>query len=284
MRPRPAASRTTPAAAREEQLRPLPAADPHPPQGDQGRLAPVRAQLLPALPAGRAPCRSRSTPRPATWASAASSDRTARADDQPRPGRERAMTTRATKIHGQPGRDPGAVPNDGQGLNRRDLLLGGTTLAAVSALASAVPMAGAQAQAQPAATPAEAEHPRHLGRRHRHLERRRLYARHDGHARRTSTASPRTGMLFTDHYGQPSCTAGRAAFIMGQMPMRTGMTTIGIPGLDARHPEGGSDARRGAQDARAMPPRSSARTIWATATSSCRPCTASTSGSATSTT
>src|SRR5262249_39652868 len=31
------------------------------------------------------------------------------------------------------------------------------------------------------------------------------------------------GMLFTDHYGQPSCTAGRAAFIMGQLPVRTGM-------------------------------------------------------------
>ena len=38
------------------------------------------------------------------------------------------------------------------------------------------------------------------------------------------------GMLFTDHYGQPSCTAGRAAFIMGQLPVRTGMTTVGIPG------------------------------------------------------
>jgi arylsulfatase A-like enzyme len=40
----------------------------------------------------------------------------------------------------------------------------------------------------------------------------------------------REGMLFTDHYGQPSCTAGRAAFITGQLPLRTGMTTIGIPG------------------------------------------------------
>ena len=40
----------------------------------------------------------------------------------------------------------------------------------------------------------------------------------------------RDGMLFTDHYAQPSCTAGRAAFLMGQMPVRTGMTTIGIPG------------------------------------------------------
>jgi arylsulfatase A-like enzyme len=38
------------------------------------------------------------------------------------------------------------------------------------------------------------------------------------------------GALFTDHYGQPSCTAGRAAFLMGQMPIRTGMTTVGIPG------------------------------------------------------
>ncbi|MDI9240720.1 sulfatase-like hydrolase/transferase [Lysobacter sp. LF1] len=40
----------------------------------------------------------------------------------------------------------------------------------------------------------------------------------------------RDGMLFTDHYGQPSCTAGRAAFLMGQLPIRTGMTTVGIPG------------------------------------------------------
>jgi arylsulfatase len=38
------------------------------------------------------------------------------------------------------------------------------------------------------------------------------------------------GILFTDHYGQPSCTAGRAAFILGQLPVRTGETTVGIPG------------------------------------------------------
>ena len=40
----------------------------------------------------------------------------------------------------------------------------------------------------------------------------------------------RDGILFTDHYGHPSCTAGRAAFITGQLPIRTGMTTVGIPG------------------------------------------------------
>jgi arylsulfatase A-like enzyme len=38
------------------------------------------------------------------------------------------------------------------------------------------------------------------------------------------------GALFTDQYAQPSCTAGRAAFITGQLPVRTGMTTVGIPG------------------------------------------------------
>jgi arylsulfatase len=38
------------------------------------------------------------------------------------------------------------------------------------------------------------------------------------------------GMLFTDYYGQQSCTAGRAAFITGQTPLRTGLTKIGIPG------------------------------------------------------
>jgi arylsulfatase len=40
----------------------------------------------------------------------------------------------------------------------------------------------------------------------------------------------RQGAIFTDHYGQASCTAGRAAFLTGQMPIRTGETTIGIPG------------------------------------------------------
>ena len=40
------------------------------------------------------------------------------------------------------------------------------------------------------------------------------------------------GLLFTDHYAQPSCTAGRAAFITGQYPIRSGMTTVGRPGAE----------------------------------------------------
>lgn len=38
------------------------------------------------------------------------------------------------------------------------------------------------------------------------------------------------GAIFTDHYAQPSSTAGRAAFITGQYPIRSGMTTVSMPG------------------------------------------------------
>jgi len=40
------------------------------------------------------------------------------------------------------------------------------------------------------------------------------------------------GAMFSDHYAQQSCTAGRAAFIIGQHPFRTGLLTIGMPGAD----------------------------------------------------
>jgi arylsulfatase len=40
------------------------------------------------------------------------------------------------------------------------------------------------------------------------------------------------GVRFTDYYGEQSCTAGRAAFITGQNPYRTGLTKVGLPGAD----------------------------------------------------
>jgi arylsulfatase A-like enzyme len=42
----------------------------------------------------------------------------------------------------------------------------------------------------------------------------------------------REGALYTDWYGQQSCTAGRAAFITGQSPIRTGLTKVGLPGAN----------------------------------------------------
>ena len=47
----------------------------------------------------------------------------------------------------------------------------------------------------------------------------------------------REGALFTDSYAQQSCTAGRASFILGQHPFRTGLLTIGMPGSDHGMPD-----------------------------------------------
>ena len=92
------------------------------------------------------------------------------------------------------------------------------------------------------------------------------------------------GALFTDWYGQQSCTAGRAAFITGQSPIRTGLTKVGLPGA----PEGLqkedptlADLLKAAglhdRPVRQEPPRRPQR-------HSSQRCTGSTSSSATSTT
>jgi len=45
------------------------------------------------------------------------------------------------------------------------------------------------------------------------------------------------GMMFTDYYAEASCTAGRANFITGELPIRTGMTTVGQAGADIGIPD-----------------------------------------------
>jgi arylsulfatase A-like enzyme len=45
------------------------------------------------------------------------------------------------------------------------------------------------------------------------------------------------GMIFTDYYAEASCTAGRAAFITGELPIRTGMTTVGQAGATVGIPQ-----------------------------------------------
>src|SRR5438046_1733424 len=44
------------------------------------------------------------------------------------------------------------------------------------------------------------------------------------------------GMMFTDYYAEASCTAGRASFITGEIPLRTGLTTVGQAGADVGLP------------------------------------------------
>jgi len=114
-------------------------------------------------------------------------------------------------------------------LSRRKVLLGGTTLAAVSALG-----AGRQAHGQPS-PPAAAS-----GRQPNilviwgddigiwnisHNSRGMM-----GYTTPNIDRIAREGVSFTDYYGQQSCTAGRAAFLGGNVPVRTGMTKVGLPG------------------------------------------------------
>ena len=55
------------------------------------------------------------------------------------------------------------------------------------------------------------------------------------------------GMRFTDYYAEASCTAGRANFITGELPIRTGLTTVGPGGIADRHAGAGADDRDGAE-------------------------------------
>ena len=55
------------------------------------------------------------------------------------------------------------------------------------------------------------------------------------------------GMLFTDYYAEASCTAGRAQFITGELPIRTGMTTVGQAGSPIGIPAASCDHRHGAE-------------------------------------
>jgi arylsulfatase A-like enzyme len=57
-----------------------------------------------------------------------------------------------------------------------------------------------------------------------------LQPRHHGLPTPNIDRIAKEGAMFTDFYGQQSCTAGRAAFITGQSPVRTGLTKVGMPG------------------------------------------------------
>jgi arylsulfatase len=71
------------------------------------------------------------------------------------------------------------------------------------------------------------------------------------------------GVLFTDYYAEASCTAGRAAFITGQLPIRTGLTTVGQAGAKVGLPDEAITIAT-VLKSMAMPPASSARTTSAT--------------------
>ena len=116
-------------------------------------------------------------------------------------------------------------------VNRRNMLLGGTALAAATALSAAAPVKTAQAQQQ--AAPAAGQKPNILVIFGDDIGVPQISAYTMGlMGYRTPNIDriAREGAIFTDAYGQQSCTAGRASFILGQEPFRTGLLTIGMPG------------------------------------------------------
>ena len=143
-------------------------------------------------------------------------------------------------------------------LDRRKILLGGTTIAA-SALAAATPARTTQAQQRPAApaAPASGQRPNILFIMGDDIGWFNVSAYNMGiMGYRTPNIDRigREGALFTDWYGQQSCTAGRAAFITGQSPIRTGLTKVGLPGAELGLGPHDPTRRRRAEDATAMRP------------------------------
>jgi arylsulfatase len=129
------------------------------------------------------------------------------------------------------------VQGEKANVSRRNILLGGTTLAAASAMASATPIQMAQAQQRPA----QAQQPAApSGQRPNILV---IFGDDIGQTNISAYSfglmgykTPnidrvaREGMMFTDYYAEQSCTAGRSSFITGQCTLRTGLSKVGIPG------------------------------------------------------
>src|SRR5690242_9789480 len=124
----------------------------------------------------------------------------------------------------------------GGGLKRRDLLLSGSSLVAASALSAVGLTNPAQAQ-QPAA--ASGQRPNIVFIMGDDIGWFNVSAYHQGiMASRTPNLDKLAseGMRFTDYYAEASCTAGRANFITGQLPIRTGLTTVGQAGATVGMP------------------------------------------------
>ncbi len=116
-------------------------------------------------------------------------------------------------------------------VSRRNLLLGGTALAAASLMASGAGVNKARAQQQPAAAGGKPPNILVIFGDDIGIPQISAYTMGlMGYRTPNIDRIAAEGAIFTDSYGQNSCTAGRASFILGQEPFRTGLLTIGMPG------------------------------------------------------
>ncbi len=90
------------------------------------------------------------------------------------------------------------------------------------------------------------------------------------------------GMMFTDSYGEQSCTAGRSSFITGQSVLRTGLSKVGIPAAPIGMNDKIVNHCRRAEKSRLCHRTVRQESSWRSQPACCRPITASTSFSATS--
>jgi arylsulfatase A-like enzyme len=131
------------------------------------------------------------------------------------------------------------ITQSSDGLKRRDLLLRGTSLVAVSALTGAGFATSAQAQ-QPARTPPSGQQPNIIVIMGDDIGWSNIGVYNQGiMSGRTPNLDriANEGMRFTDYYAEASCTAGRANFITGELPIRTGLTTVGQAGAPLGIPD-----------------------------------------------
>jgi arylsulfatase len=129
--------------------------------------------------------------------------------------------------------------SEGSELHRRDMLLIGGSLVAASAISGAGRTTTAQAQQAPAPTLRPGQRPNILFIMGDDIGWFNIGAYHQGMMSGKTPNLDRLaqqGMRFTDYYAEASCTAGRAAFITGEIPLRTGLTTVGQAGADVGMP------------------------------------------------
>jgi arylsulfatase A-like enzyme len=131
------------------------------------------------------------------------------------------------------GKSADSTAQNNGGLKRRDVLLSSGTLLAASALSATSLVNPARAQQQAPAVPGARRRPNILIIMTDDVGVWNVSAYHRGMmGGRTPNIDriAQDGALFTDYYAQQSCTAGRAAFITGQHPFRTGLLKVGLPG------------------------------------------------------
>jgi arylsulfatase len=128
----------------------------------------------------------------------------------------------------------GAPQHAGEGVDRRDVLLSGGALMAASAVSATGLTTTAQAQQKaPAPAPRPGQRPNIVIIWGDDIGYWNISAYNQGmmgYKTPNIDRIARDGALFTDWYGQQSCTAGRASFITGQVGFRTGLLKVGLPG------------------------------------------------------